>query len=303
MSKKIVNSEQIAQLPGSIVIQAPKLSRELEAERVRKQAEKYSGPTADELRANAQEFKNSWHIEKETILAQAHSKAEEIVEEAQKRANELLDNKITETEKLQQDSINAITLMQERSEQDARDLQEKISRELEEMKDLRKKEGFEEGFQEGMSVGKEESQRIIEQLHVILNKVVERRSNMVDELENQILNLILAISRKVVKALSSEQRSVVINNVVYALRKLRKKSDVTIRVNLTNLQTISKRVNDISSLAENIENVTVVEDTTVDPGGCVVETDFGEIDARISSQLEAIERNIRQLMPVQGTEK
>jgi flagellar assembly protein FliH len=42
----------------------------------------------------------------------------------------------------------------------------------------------------------------------------------------------------------------------------------------------------------------VLEDSSVDKGGCIIETDFGQIDARISSQLHEIEENITELMPI-----
>ena len=47
----------------------------------------------------------------------------------------------------------------------------------------------------------------------------------------------------------------------------------------------TQHIKDFLSAAENIKNITVVEDSTVDRGGCVIETDFGAIDAKIASQL------------------
>jgi len=36
-------------------------------------------------------------------------------------------------------------------------------------------------------------------------------------------------------------------------------------------------------MSENVKSVTVLEDSSVDRGGCIIETDFGQIDARVSS--------------------
>ena len=49
---------------------------------------------------------------------------------------------------------------------------------------------------------------------------------------------------------------------------------------------------------ENIKGITVLEDSTVEKGGCVVETDFGSIDARISSQLTELENKILEISPL-----
>jgi len=51
---------------------------------------------------------------------------------------------------------------------------------------------------------------------------------------------------------------------------------------------------------EKLENITIEEDSRVDPGGCVIETSFGDIDARIATQLSVIEEKIRELVPIKG---
>ena len=71
-------------------------------------------------------------------------------------------------------------------------------------------------------------------------------------------------------------------NIVQALRKLQTRSEVTIRVNLADLQLASEHTKDFVAMAENAKHIQIVEDTTIDRGGCIIETDFGEIDARIS---------------------
>jgi len=56
-------------------------------------------------------------------------------------------------------------------------------------------------------------------------------------------------------------------------------------------------------LVEGAKSIQIVEDTTVDPGGCIIETDFGEIDARISSQLSELEQKILEISPIRSKAK
>ena len=42
----------------------------------------------------------------------------------------------------------------------------------------------------------------------------------------------------------------------------------------------------------------ILEDSSVEKGGCIVETDFGAIDARISSQLTELENKILEVSPL-----
>ena len=48
----------------------------------------------------------------------------------------------------------------------------------------------------------------------------------------------------------------------------------------------------------NIEEINILEDPNIEKGGCVVETDFGEVDARISAQLEEVESAVKKVQPI-----
>jgi flagellar assembly protein FliH len=133
---------------------------------------------------------------------------------------------------------------------------------------------------------------------MIISKTIERRNEVIEESEAQLVQLVLQIAKKVIKVISENQRNVVINNVVQALRKLKSKADVIIRVNINDLKTTTEHTKELMSRMERVNNVTVMEDSSVDPGGAIIETDFGQIDARINSQLREIEEAILELIPI-----
>lgn len=128
--------------------------------------------------------------------------------------------------------------------------------------------------------------------------MMDKRQEILSETEQQIVDLVLMMTRKIVKVISENQRNIVVSNVVQALRKVKGRGDVIIRVNLADVAMTTQHIKDFLSSAENVKNITVVEDTTVDRGGCVIETDFGAIDARISSQLNEIEQRILEVSPI-----
>ena len=160
--------------------------------------------------------------------------------------------------------------------------------------------GHADGHEKGFEEGKAEVARLVESLHSIITKAIEKRNEIIQEAETQIINLVLLIVKKVIKVISENQKNVVINNVVQALRKLKSRGDVVIRVNLADLELTSEHVKDFMKMVENVKSITVLEDSSVDRGGCIIETDFGQIDARISSQLHEIEERILELMPIRS---
>ena len=80
-------------------------------------------------------------------------------------------------------------------------------------------------------------------------------------------------------------------------------TDVIVRVNLADLQLTTEHAKDFIEAAENAKKLSIVEDSSVDRGGCVIETDFGEIDARIQSQLHELEEKILDISPIKARGK
>ena len=54
---------------------------------------------------------------------------------------------------------------------------------------------------------------------------------------------------------------------------------------------------------ENVEDISILEDSSVEKGGVIVETDFGSIDARISSQLTELENKILEVSPLKSIKR
>ncbi|MDR1625245.1 MAG: flagellar assembly protein FliH [Spirochaetia bacterium] len=265
--------------------------------------EEYKGPTADDIRREAELFRHEFEHDKETMIAGARLEAEKIVKAAETSAFEQVRLKTEEAAQLKRQAEED----SEKIRAEAARLSEKTIREsqdrAEAIREETKKTGYEEGREAGWKEGRAEAERVIERLHLILSKAIEKRFDILKDSEAQVIHLILQIARKVVKVISENQKNIVINNTIQALQKLKNKSDVVIRVNLADLNLVTEHTKDIIGMVENVKSITVMEDSTVDRGGCVIETDFGEIDARIAAQLREIEERILELSPIRTVEK
>jgi len=140
-------------------------------------------------------------------------------------------------------------------------------------------------------------------MHKILEAVMQRREEILKDTESQIVELVILMARKVIKILSENQKNVVMANVVAALKKVRTRGAVTLRVNLEDVKLTTANISEFIKHIENVEGITVLEDSSVEKGGCIVETDFGAIDARISSQLTELENKILDVSPVKNIKR
>jgi len=258
----------------------------------------YTGPSPEEVERELAELRSRMDTERENLSSQAREEADRIIKDAEKVAFDEIQRKGAQAQeaktRAEEEATATIAAAQAKADDLLGDAQKRVA-EIE--KDAYQR-GLEQGKADGWMDGRAEAERLIERLHVIIARAIERRNEIMTESESQLVGLVLNIARKVVKVLTENQRNVVINNVLQALRKLKSKTDVSIRVNIADLKVTTEHIKDITARIERVGNITVMEDATVDPGGCIIETDFGEIDARISSQFQEIEDKILEVTPI-----
>lgn len=258
----------------------------------------YEGPTADDLRREAEQWKVRWEVEKEGIIEAANEEARTIVTDAEKAAFEEVKRKTDQAQVLRQEAQDEADALLDKARKEADSILSEARARVEEQEKNGYEEGFKKGREEGFREGNIEAQRLVDRLHVIIERTMDKRQEILSETEQQIVDLVLLMTRKIVKVISENQRNVVVSNVVQALRKVKGRGDVIVRVNLNDVGMTTQHTKDFLSAAENVKNITVVEDSTIDRGGCVVETDFGAIDARIVSQLNELEQRILEVSPI-----
>ena len=259
----------------------------------------YSGPSIEEIEKEITDKKNSAGEELRQLRKEAEEEAKRIIELAEvgafqriKDGNEKYKAELENARRQSEDIIK-----------DARSRAEEIIKEAEARKnDIQQaahKEGFDKGFEEAYEKGHEELDRIKGRLEKILGETINKRNEIIESSEKQLINISIAVAKKVVKAITESDQAVILRNVTEALRKVKGRAQVTIRVNINDLELTTRHKDDFYRMLDNIENVNVLEDPNIEQGGCIIETDFGDIDARIATQMNEIETAIKKFLEAQ----
>ncbi len=299
MAKNVFRADEILYQSRKVFIKPPQLEVEETPEEV-ESLEEFTGPTVEDLRREADGFKANWEQEKARLIQVARDEAEEIKKEAERAAFDEVKRKNNQAQKIRQEGEDEAKRIVEEAKKKAEELEEEIQGKVDKVEKEAFGKGHAEGREEGFQEGSQEVERLVDTLQKIISAAIDKRNEIIQESETQVINLVLLISKKVIKVISENQKNVVINNVVQALRKLKSRGDVVIRVNLGDVELTSEHISDFMKMVENVKSVTVLEDSSVDRGGCIIETDFGQIDARISSQLHEIEEKIIELAPIRS---
>ncbi|MBP5602794.1 MAG: flagellar assembly protein FliH [Treponema sp.] len=265
--------------------------------------EEYTGPTAEDLRKEAEAYKTQWEQEKQKMLAAAQASADDIVKKAEDAAFAEVKRQTDAAAVIKADAESEAENIIARAKSQANQIIADAEAERDRLKNEAETTGYEKGHQEGFEKGSQEVERLIDRMHRILEAVMQRREEILADTESQIVELVILMARKVIKILSENQKNVVMANTLAALKKVKTRGEVTLRVNLEDVKLTSSHAQEFIEHVENIKGITVLEDSAVERGGCIVETDFGAIDARISSQLQELENKILEVSPVKNIKR
>ncbi len=267
--------------------------REFEVDEDGNPVDVYQGPSIEEMEAELERYRRETEEEVRRMLEEAREKARQIEEEGKNAAfKELQDAREqikAEMEKLRVDSEREIERGKFESEKMIKDAELKVS----EIEHEAYKKGYEAGREEGYKEGQAEVMRLIDRLGTIVSTAVDIRDEIIRSSEKLMTEMILMIARKVIKDEIVERREVVINNIKEAIRRVKDRDRIDIRVNFADLDMTTAHKDELIKMMESLKKVNIYEDSRVDRGGCIIETDVGAIDARISTQLDAIEEAIR----------
>lgn len=238
-------------------------------------------------------------LEEELVKRQELAKEEvqieskRLIEEAKVEANQVLEAAKQEADLLQREAIYKKESIETESnaeiERLAREYEEKLKTDLE----IATAKGREEGYSKGYESGFEDFDKLMRKFHSIIASLIAERKGILESSSGQIVSLVMQIAIKVIKRITDSQKDIVLENVNDALKRVKDKTQITIRVNLDDLDIVRHKKSDFISRFDVIENLEIIEDPNIGKGGCIIETNFGEIDVRISSQLDKIEEKFK----------
>jgi len=164
--------------------------------------------------------------------------------------------------------------------------------------------GLADGRKKGMidaentwhTLGEKKIEPLLCSLQEVLLQLNDIRKETYRKIEKEVVELALAIAKQVICQEITIDRDIVVCVAKEALAKIEDPGGVKIKMSPSDLQFIKETRSQLSNMIENIENVTLEAAENIQSGGCIIETDLGEIDARIEKQLLAVEESFRTAM-------
>lgn len=180
----------------------------------------------------------------------------------------------------------------------ARELVQAALSEAARIREQARKEGYDKGHQDGYQKGLEagmqalgvEARPVMKFVETIAQNLDAARGDIVRKAETEVLKLAIEIARKIIRAEITTQGKIVQENLKRAIELVAKRHELTVHVNPNDYKTVKKFFPKLFAGFPEIGNIELRKDDAVSPGGCVVKTREGGVDADIHTQLEQIEK-------------
>lgn len=200
---------------------------------------------------------------KEDILFEAKKKAGEIVKQAKEKAEVILTQVKTQIAEIEQKA-----------------------------KEQAHQQGFDAGKEKGIKAGEEGIKKVLSEIQNVLVEAKHKRREIIQTNQEMIVELAFMIAKKIIKAESITNQEVILKNLNAALKKVKDKEKIKVKLNPLHLAELGNIKEKLLAQDSGMEGITFEEDQNIEPGGCLIETNFGLINATISSQLEVVQESL-----------
>ncbi len=169
----------------------------------------------------------------------------------------------------------------EKARQDAAEHHKNTLKQAEQLKEEAKQEGFDEGLR-----------TFNEQLLIF-----ERALRAVRlELQKEIIPIALKAAKKIVGAQLELKPDAIVDIVVQALSPVMQNHRFTIYVSRGDKEILEANRPKLKSILEHMQVLNIQERSDIAPGGCIIETEAGIINASLKNQWDALEAAFEKYM-------
>jgi flagellar assembly protein FliH len=156
------------------------------------------------------------------------------------------------------------------------------------------KEAYEGAFKLGEKAGVERGEQMFRSAVRSFTEAAEQLKRMEQDfyrrVEGEILDLVLATTRKVVQREVESQKDVILHVLREAIARVIDRERILVRLNPSDYDLVHAHKSDILQAIDGIKNLVIERDEAISRGGAIVESDCGTIDARIERRLDEVEK-------------
>ena len=156
----------------------------------------------------------------------------------------------------------------------------------------------EAAYADGVAAGREAATRELvlegETFAKAIMELERFRASLVERHQGELLSLALGIARKVVQRELAEHPEHWLGMIREAVRHALDREKIRIRVGTVLHRFLLEHLSTLRPMLEDVKEMELVEDPTLAENGCILESQFGDLDLGVDSQIGAIRAALTQ---------
>lgn len=157
--------------------------------------------------------------------------------------------------------------------------------------------GLEEGLSKAFLEKTAQINYDLTELETLMSRLTTLKEEMVRQNESHLVQLVYDIARRIAFDHIEEKPEVVISVIKDAIEMAQAEEEVNVLVASSQVDFLEKMKSQLGREFEFLKQVKFQVSDQVTPGGCIIETNFGVVDARIEERVNKLWTELKQALP------
>ena len=147
---------------------------------------------------------------------------------------------------------------------------------------------FLQGKEEGIKESEESLSTTIKALGIALEEISQLRKTIIRNSSQDMLHLVLTIARQILHCEVAVKPETILSSIERAMSASISTDSYNVKVNPQDLELVKEKKPFFLARVTGLKNINFESDDGISRGGCRVDSELGEVDATIETQLEEI---------------
>ncbi len=151
--------------------------------------------------------------------------------------------------------------------------------------------GFVQGEKAGMAIAEKKIEASMRRYAEAILAIGQLRPQIYARVEREVVKLAIEVAKKIVHREIQVDHDIIQTLVRVALSHVAEKSAVTVHLHPVDYGFLLEHRAELTQGNDDGRDIVLLADKSIDRGGCLIETECGEIDARIEEEFRELERS------------
>ena len=206
-------------------------------------------------------------------------------------AKDILDSELSQSETILSEARKEAADIMAQAREAMRDAQ----RRGEEIESQAYSQGFDQGRKDGEEIGRRQYHTVVQRLEKLLDSIKSGTEALLPQYEAQMVKVIMTAARHIVEREIKLSPDIVLESIRAAMAQVVEGSVAHLHLNPFDIDALESEIKE-KFAQQGSTGLNIVSDPGIDRGGCLIETEYGLIDATTRAKWQAVSDTINGIL-------